>query len=117
MINERLIFTESELDEFNDLMINSFLAQKLNLSLSCKARIWLSGESDIQLEDGTKFDFHDPNIALPLIVKNKINIDHRESIKAGSLASLSGFQHISAVDKDPVRAAMKVLLMMGYIVF
>ncbi|MGJ0628225.1 hypothetical protein [Xenorhabdus bovienii] len=73
MISERLIFTESELDEFNDLMINSFLAQKLNLPLSCKARIWLSGESDIQ--------------------------------------------HISAVDKDPVRAAMKVLLMMGYIVF
>ncbi|PHM52323.1 hypothetical protein [Xenorhabdus hominickii] len=115
MINERLIFTETELSEFNDLMINSFLAQKLNLPLSGNARIWFAGEVDVQLKDGTKFDFNDPNIALPLIVKNKINIDHRESIKVGALASLSGFQHISAVDKAPVRAAMKVLLMMDRI--
>ena len=50
--------------------------------------------------------------AWPIILENKINIDHRESIKAGAMASKSGRKEIYAVDKNPLRASMIVFLMM-----
>lgn len=53
-----------------------------------------------------------PADAWPIILDNKINIDHRESIKSGAMASQSGRKEIYAVDKNPLRAAMIVFLMM-----
>lgn len=54
----------------------------------------------------------DIDAAWRIIVANKINIDHRESIKSGAMASQSGRKEIYAVDKNPLRAAMIVFLMM-----
>jgi len=48
----------------------------------------------------------------PIIQENKINIDYRESVKAGPMASQSGHKEVYAVDKNPLRAAMIVFLMM-----
>lgn len=55
---------------------------------------------------------NNPSDSWPIILENKINIDHRESIKAGAMASQSGRKEIYAVDKNPLRASMIVFLMM-----
>lgn len=47
----------------------------------------------------------------PIIHDCKINIDYRESIKAGPMAKLSGDNSIYAVNKNELRAAMEVFLM------
>lgn len=60
-----------------------------------------------------KFDpCNNPADAWPIIADNKINIDHRESIKAGVMATKSGNKEIYAVDSNPLRAAMIVYLQM-----
>ena len=53
---------------------------------------------------------NNPADAWPIIADNKINIDHRESIKAGVMATKSGNKEIYAVDSNPLRAAMIVYL-------
>lgn len=55
---------------------------------------------------------NNPSDAWPIIAENKINIDFRDSIKAGPMARLCRDNGIYAVDKNPLRAAMIVLLMM-----
>lgn len=54
---------------------------------------------------------NNPADAWPIILKHKINIDHRASIKAGAMAKLSGNNEIYAVNDNPLRAAMEVYLM------
>lgn len=53
-----------------------------------------------------------PEDAWTIINESKINIDFRESLKAGPMAKLSGNNGLYAVDKNPLRAAMIVFLMM-----
>lgn len=55
---------------------------------------------------------NNPSDAWPIIAENKINIDFRDSLKAGPMAKLSRDNGIYAVDKNPLRAAMIVFLMM-----
>lgn len=55
---------------------------------------------------------NNPADAWPIIVENKINIDFRDSIKAGPMARLCRDNGIYAVDKNPLRAAMIAFLMM-----
>ncbi|MRT01930.1 phage protein NinX family protein [Ewingella americana] len=55
---------------------------------------------------------NNPADAWPIILENKINIDHRDTFKAGPMASMSGRKDIYAVDKNPLRASMIVFLMM-----
>lgn len=61
---------------------------------------------------GTKDYCNNPSDAWPIITENKINIDFRDSIKAGPMARLCRDNGIYAVDKNPLRAAMIVFLMM-----
>ncbi len=61
---------------------------------------------------GTKDYCNNPSDAWPIIAENKINIDFRDSLKAGPMAKLSRGNGIYAVDKNPLRAAMIVFLMM-----
>lgn len=61
--------------------------------------------------DITKDFCNYPSDAWPIILQHKINIDHRESIKAGAMAKLSGNNEIYAVHTNPLRAAMEVYLM------
>ncbi|HEJ9030308.1 TPA: DUF2591 family protein [Serratia marcescens] len=55
---------------------------------------------------------NNPADAWPIIAENKINIDFRDSLKAGPMAKLCRDNGIYAVDKNPLRAAMIVFLMM-----
>lgn len=55
---------------------------------------------------------NNPADAWPIIAENKINIDFRESLKAGPMAKLSGNNELYAVDKKPLRAAMIAFLLM-----
>lgn len=60
-----------------------------------------------------KFDpCNNPADAWPIIAENKINIDFRDSLKAGPMAKMSRDNGIYAVDKNPLRAAMIAFLMM-----
>jgi hypothetical protein len=67
---------------------------------------------DVQYLSSSFDPCNNPADAWVIILENKINIDHRESIKSGSMASQSGRKEIYAVDKNPLRAAMIVFLMM-----
>ncbi|MBH3127106.1 DUF2591 family protein [Serratia marcescens] len=55
---------------------------------------------------------NNPADAWPIIAENKINIDFRDSLKAGPMARLCRDNGIYAVDKNPLRAAMIVFLML-----
>ena len=54
---------------------------------------------------------NDVSAAWPIILEHKINIDHRESIRSGPLASVSGNKEIYSVHKNPLRAAMVCFLL------
>ena len=63
--------------------------------------------------DEVEFDpCNNPADAWQIINESKINIDFRESLKAGPMAKLSGNNGLYSVDKNPLRAAMIVFLMM-----
>ena len=55
---------------------------------------------------------NNPADAWPIIAENKINIDFRDSLKAGPMARLCRDNAIYAVNDNPLRAAMIVFLMM-----
>jgi len=62
---------------------------------------------------GRPFDpCNNPADAWPIIAENKINIDFRDSLKAGPMARLCRDNAIYAVNDNPLRAAMIVFLMM-----
>jgi len=62
---------------------------------------------------GRPFDpCNNPADAWPIIAENKINIDFRDSLKAGPMARLCRDNAIYAVNDTPLRAAMIVFLMM-----
>lgn len=61
---------------------------------------------------GTKDYCNNPAEAWPIIAENKINIDFRDSLKAGPMARLSRDNGVYSVDKNPLRAAMIFFLMM-----
>ena len=68
--------------------------------------------ANVILISGVYDPCNNPADAWPIIAENKINIDHRESIKAGVMATKSGNKEIYAVDSNPLRAAMIVYLQM-----
>ena len=88
----------------SDFEINKEVALKLGVEWSA-------------VTDGNRLVYHtndfcnNPADAWPIILKHKINIDHRESIKAGAMAKISGCNEVYAVNDNPLRAAMEVYLM------
>lgn len=54
---------------------------------------------------------NDVSAAWPIILEHKINIDHRESIRSGPIASVSGNKEIYSVHQNPLRAAMVCYLL------
>lgn len=84
-----------------------------------KCELGWTGKSDVGVEWSERTGYpirsfnycNNPADAWPIILKHKINIDHRDSIKAGAMAKLSGNNEVYAVNANPLRAAMEVYLM------
>ncbi|CAH0238299.1 hypothetical protein SRABI106_02342 [Rahnella aquatilis] len=102
----------SKYSTMDDGAINMLVGESLGLT-----SYYLNHDRSVQFRSekghikGTKNYCNKPADAWPLILKHKINIDHRASIKAGAMAKLSGNNEVYAVNDNPLRAAMEVYLM------
>lgn len=87
----------------SDFEINKKVALKLGMD-------WSGVTEENRFFYQTADYCNNPADAWPIILKHKINIDHRESIKAGAMAKISGCNEVYAVNNNPLRAAMEVYL-------
>ncbi|MGP1148184.1 phage protein NinX family protein [Serratia sp. CY49633] len=101
----------TDYSKMSDFEINKSLAEHEGVrGFHCEN---IGDASALRFQNWKELDYcNNPADAWPIIAENKINIDFRDSIKAGPMARLCRDNGIYAVDKNPLRAAMIVFLMM-----
>ncbi|CDH33777.1 putative protein ninX [Xenorhabdus bovienii str. Intermedium] len=96
----------------SDFEINKRVAQYIDITPD---NIFDNEEVIFKPVGNDEFEKFDPcnNVShtWPIILANKININWRESIKSGVMAEQSGWSELYSINKNPLRAAMEVYLM------
>ncbi len=113
----------NKFSELSDFEINVLVARwelmKITLFPVADAKYAEEKEAMVFLVDGRwseteLLDYcNDPSDAWPIILKNKISINFRGVVDSDAVAGEFGWTEAYAINKNPLRAAMEVFLMIN----